>query len=370
VGWRLAGLLTVVCWTVAAPIGTGHVGLHSFANAAAPEAALKRFSFERVEMAVPVRIVLYAPDERSASTAATAAMDEIHRLNGVFSDYDARSELRRLCETAAEGRAVPVSEDLWTVLRASQRIARQSDGAFDVTIGPVVRLWRRARRQHELPSEGRLAEARRAVGYELIRLLPERKAVELQAEGMRLDLGGIAKGYAIDAALDVLRRHGIPRALVDAGGDVRVGDPPPGQSGWHIRVATGNEPTGDEPSPHPREGLAGLLVLNLANAAVATSGDAWQSVEIDGVHYSHIVDPRTGVGLTDRSTVTVVAPSGMLADALASAVSVLGPEKGIALVDSHEGTAVRVVRASGGEPEIRHSRSWEQIPRIRGINKD
>jgi len=363
VGWREVGLLAA-CLLVAT-VGSDALGFGPLPSAAAELEGLKRYNFRRVEMAVPIHIILYAPDEESASTAARAAFDEIHRLNGVFSDYDAQSELRRLCETAGSGTVVLVSEDLWAVLQASQRIARQSDGAFDITIGPVVRLWRRARRRYRLPSEQRLAEARQAVGYDLIRLVPEKRAVALTADDMRLDLGGIAKGYAIDAALAVLRRHGVERALIDAGGDVRLGDPPPGQSGWHVQVATGKEPEVAASPPRPaQEGEVGPVVLDLANVAVATSGDVWQSVEIDGTHYSHIVDPRTGIGLTDRSTVTVVAPTGMLADALASAVSVLGPPKGIALAGKYANTAVRVVRAPGGRPESHQSPSWEALPRL------
>ena len=332
--------------------------------------ALARFEFERVEMAVPVKVVFYAPDKAAASTAASAAFDEIHRLNAILSDYDPQSELRRLCRTAGRATAVPeettsgadptpsravaVSDDLWNVLQASQRMARLSDGAFDVTVGPVVKLWRRARRRHRLPTEQRLAEARERVGYQMIRLHPEGRKVELLRPDMRLDLGGIAKGYAVDAALDVLRRHGVTRALIDAGGDIRLGGPPPGEVGWRIAVAGTDR---EEPSAE---------VLLLANTAIATSGDAWQHVEIRGVRYSHIVDPRTGVGLTDRATVTVVAPTGMLADSLASAVSVLGPEPGIELVQKHPGAAVQIVRSRDdkqGGPVAVHGPGWAKLPR-------
>jgi thiamine biosynthesis lipoprotein len=188
------------------------------------------------------------------------------------------------------------------------------------------------------------------VGYQLIRLDPEFKTVELTKSGMRLDFGGIAKGYAIDQALDVLRQHGISRALVDAGGDIGLGDPPPDKPGWVIGVAP-LEP-GDQP----------LIYLSLSNVAIATSGDTWQFVEINGRRYSHLVDPRTATALSDHSSVTVIAPDCTTADSLASAVSVLGPEKGIELVDRTPGAAAYIVRLPEGEVETHESARWKALP--------
>ncbi|MGE4001886.1 MAG: FAD:protein FMN transferase, partial [Planctomycetaceae bacterium] len=184
---------------------------------------------------------------------------------------------------------------------------------------------------------------RRLVGYEQVQLDSLTQTVTLGQAGMRLDLGGIAKGYAADEALRVLQEHGIEHALIDAGGDIVTGQPPPGADGWRIGIAPLDAPDGD-----PQR------FLRLGNAAVATSGDASQFVEIDGIRYSHIMDPRTGLGLTTRSSVTIVAPDGIAADSLASAVSVLGPERGLKLLRSIAGTdALIVVRDDSG------LRSWE-----------
>jgi len=320
-------------------------------GAAPPEhAAWNRFEFERTEMAVTVRIVLYANDSETANGAAEAAFDRFRQLNDILSDYDPTSELRRLCDTSGEGVAVAVGEDLWTVLHRAQEVSEQSGGAFDVTVGPVVRLWRRARRQKELPPQEMLAEARACVGYQFIRMDPETRKVELLRSGMRLDLGGIAKGYAIDQALVVLREHGITRALVDAGGDVGLGDPPPDKPGWRIGVAS------LEPDSPPSR------YLLLSNAAVATSGDTWQYVRIGGRRYSHLVDPHTGIGLTDHSSVTVIAADATTADAWASAVSVMGPHKGLARIDRIPGAAALVVRAPQGAVETCESRRWKELP--------
>jgi thiamine biosynthesis lipoprotein len=213
-----------------------------------------------------------------------------------------------------------------------------------------VRLWRRARRQHELPSEERLAQARAAVGYEHLRLGcdPQRDGettVQLLRPGMQLDLGGIAKGYAADEALRTLSERGIDRALIDAGGDIVMSGPPPGQTGWLIGIAR------LEPDGEPTQ------FMRLAHRAVATSGDAWQYVVIDGVRYSHIVDPRTGLGLTRRSSVTIVAHDGITADSLATAVSVLGPEKGVTLIEETPETASLVVYLDDEQVRVVQSRN-------------
>ncbi len=318
--------------------------------AAAGEPGSDRFQFTRTEMAVPIKIVLYAPDGAAASRAAEAAFSRIRQLNAILSDYDPESELRRLGSASAEGKAVTVSEDLWRVLSQAQALSRRSGGAFDATVGPVVRLWRRARRQRHLPSPERLQPARELVGYRLVRLDSRRRAVELLKPGMRLDLGGIAKGYAVDEALAVLQKRGLSRALIDAGGDIALGDPPPGKRGWRIGIAR-----------LEADGPPSRIVL-LSRAAIATSGDTWQYVEIGGRRYSHIVDPRTGLGLTDHSSVTVVAPKGIVADGLASAVSVLGPQQGLKLIENTPGAAALIVRAPQGKVETHESSRWKDLP--------
>jgi thiamine biosynthesis lipoprotein len=172
-----------------------------------------------------------------------------------------------------------------------------------------------------LPPPDRLAAAAEATGQQYVLLHADDHSVRLTRPGMRLDLGGIAKGYALDAALQEIRNVGLTIALVNASGDMVAGDPPPGKPGWRVGIA-------------PLDPTAPPTVFgHLAHRAIATSGDAFQFVEIDGIRYSHIVDPRTGLGLTERSSVSVLAPDGMTADAMASAVCVLGSSRGLALVE-------------------------------------
>lgn len=300
-------------------------------------------------MAVPIELVFYAPEEDDANGAAKAVFERFRRLNQVLSDFDPNSDISMLSQSAGDGRAHPVGPDLWAVLFRAQEVARQSDGAFDVTVGPAVRLWRRARRQKQLPSQERIDQALQLVGYERIRLDPCQRAVELTKPGMQIDLGGIAKGYAIDEGLRVLRTLGITRAMIHAGGDIGLADPPPDKPGWTIGVGL------LEPTARPAR------FVSLSRCAVATSGDMWQFVVIAGKRYSHIVDPKTGIGLTEHCSVTVIAPEAMTADALSTAVSVLGPERGLRLVDQTPQAAAFIVRASPSKVEIYQSRRWQDL---------
>ena len=197
---------------------------------------LERFAYERAEMGVPFRVTLYAEEEALARSAAEAALDRVRELNGVLSDYEEESELYRLSRSSGQGRAVPVSADLWRVLEAGQRMAERSGGAFDLTVGPVVNLWRVARRKRVLPVPERLADALERTGFRWVRLEAATRSVELLREGMRLDAGGVAKGYAVEEALKVLRVRGCARAMVQAGGDTALGEAPPREAGWRIEV--------------------------------------------------------------------------------------------------------------------------------------
>jgi len=305
--------------------------------ARAAEPVLHRFSRTEIHMAVDFEVVVYAESEARANEALTKAMARIAALDKALSDYDPESELSKLSDSSrvAAGQEafprVPLSDDLWNVLSLAERVSRESRGAFDVTIGPLSRLWRRARRWKELPEAEQLAAARASVDYQWLRLDAQTRTAQLLRANMRLDLGGIAKGYAADEALRVVRACGLPRALVRASGDIAAGEPPPDERGWRVGLAPLNP---DEPP---------VRFIALAGAAVSTSGDARQHLVVDGRRYSHIIDPRTGLGVAGRSSVTVIAPQGALADSLATAISVLGPQEGLALVQRFPGAELYLV---------------------------
>ena len=263
-------------------------------------------------MGVQVRLVAYARDQEHGENAIKAAFARIAQLEDVASDYRPQSELMRLCARAG-GPPVPVSDDLYVMLERSLIIARQSGGAFDISVGPYVALWREARRTRKFPSDEDLRWARERVGYQRIVLDPVNKTAQLKVAGMKLDLGGIAKGYAGDEAIKVLKEHGIESALYEAGGDIVVSGAPPGTPGWVIDVV--NE----------RRGRPSQKIF-LKNAAVSTSGASFQYVDIGGKRYSHIVDPRTGIGLTETYLTTVIGPDGLTTDPLSKVASVLGRE--------------------------------------------
>ena len=309
---------------------------------------LQRFQFSSPHMGTLFHITLYAANQQLAEEAATAGFQRVAALNDMMSDYQADSELMQLAEHPP-GTPVQVSPELFDVLQRAQHFAQASGGAFDVTIGPYVRLWRFSRKRHQLPSAAELAAARAAFGYQKIRLDSKTRSVTLLAPNMRLDLGGIAKGYAADQVLALLKGRGVSRALVAASGDIAAGDPPPGQAGWKIAI-TGLDSTN-----------AATPQILLRNAAVSTSGDVEQTIEIDGTRYSHIVNPATGLGLTNRIQVTVVARDATTSDALATALSVLGKDSGLALVDKLPNAAARIVTRDRDRQQVFVSRKFHQL---------
>jgi len=358
--------------TASAPAAPAAVPPAATATAATAPAAgaadLQAFKYHAIKMGSDYNLVLYAPDAGAAEAAAKAAEVEIDRLDAVFSDYNAESELSKLSRLTRDGpMAAPtaISRDLYTVLALAQAMAKRTDGALDVTIGPYVQLWRRSRRQHQLPTPERLADARKSVGWKLLKLHPDSAedagdtaganvtdgpfTAQLLAADMRLDVGGIAMGYISDRVLSVLRDRGIRSAICDLSGDLAVGDPPPGRPGWRIAIQSLSAP--GEIAEY----------LEVANRGVSTSGDSYRFVEIDGVRYSHIVDPRTGLGLTRRIGVTIVAADGVTADVMATTLSVVGAQRGMELFK--DSLAARIVYEQDGAWATVASPAYRQLRR-------
>jgi thiamine biosynthesis lipoprotein len=288
-------------------------------------------------MGVDARLVVYARDRSSAERACKAAFDRIAALDTIMSDYRVDSELTRLGNKSG-GPPVRVSADLFTVLRNGQQLSRRSDGAFDVTVGPLVALWRLARKTAVLPDPAEIERSLKLVGWKKMRLNEQRRTVRLMARGMKLDLGGIAKGYAADEAQRTLKRHGVTRALVEMGGDIVVSGPPPGTNGWTIRVPNAG---GDHRQ----------VDMHFANRAISTSGDTEQFVVIGGIRYSHVVDPRSGQALTNRVQATVIAPNGLTSDPLSKIFALLDRRSAQRVLRAYPGTKsyVRVLEATDRE---------------------
>jgi len=308
--------------------------------------ATVRVAETQPHMGVPWTITVHAASDAAGAAAIAAGFAEVERLERILSDYDPNSELSRLSAASAASKAVPVGHDLWNVLTRAEEIRMLTDGAFDIAVGPLTGLWRQSRRSGHLPRSDKLAAARRAAAPGGIVLDRQSRAVSLKRPGMRLDPGGIGMGYAADRVLEVLGRQGIAAAMVDASGDIAVSAAPPGSAGWRITVAG---LPGDERS-------GGMLLLE--RKAVTTSGDAHQAVEIDGRSYSHIVDPRTGLGVAGPAAVTVIAPDAATADALATAASVLGPEQGSAVVGRFPNAAARFIWHDGATTRSLATPGW------------
>ena len=297
---------------------------------------ISRFGFTRYLMGTEVKILLYAADSTDAAGAAGQAFDHISELNEQLSDYLIDSEVSKLSTT--RGQPIAVGENLWNVLTTGQKIARASEGSFDVTVGPLTLLWRKAMRRATLPETVEITDALVAVGYRFLELDANRRTVQLNGENMRLDLGGIAKGYAADEALKTLIEADFASAAVDIGGDIALGNAPPGSDGWSVEVFDLNS-----------ENELETGTLTLENCGIAVSGDTYRYLEYDGIKYSHIINPLTGYGVVHERRVAVIAPSAMIADAWASAYSVMAWESATSDANGREDLSTRFVerRESG-----------------------
>ena len=306
---------------------------------------MSRFSFHRGLMGTQFNVIFYAPDSLMALRANAAVNARMDSLNQIMSDYMDGSEINQLSKTAGSGRWVPVSADLYNVLEKAQAIARLSNGRFDPTVGPLSLLWRRAVRRKEFPTDTERKRARRSVGYRFMELDSITRSVRLKKAGMRLDVGGIGQGFAIDEALVVLNQFGIQSALIDIGGDILAADAPPGSSGWRVGIGSG------------KAGDTDTTTILLRNSAITTSGDTYRFLEHNGRRYSHIMDPRSGLGLRHFVRATVLAPDGYRADALTKVFSVAGYRKSRRLLTRFPGVKLLILENKKGQLH-----KWQSAP--------
>ena len=303
---------TLLLLTQCRPDDTGTTGAapDTPSEASSKTAPLQRHTYQQNLMGTRFYITLYTADKKTADLAAKEAFQMASDINDSCSDYDATSELM-LLNADPPHQAMPVSDMLFDVINTALKISEQTQGAYDPTLGHHSYNWRMARKKGVLPTPEKIAAAKAASGWKNLQLDSEFRAVTKKIDHMRLDLGGIAKGYAAEEMLHILKRHGITRASITAGGEVRLGDPPPNTQGWDVTLKTLD--SNHQLSPQ---------TLMLSNCAISTSGDLHQSITIAGQRYSHICDPATGLGLTTRISATVIGPNATLTDALATALCV------------------------------------------------
>ena len=270
-----------------------------------------RYAYSMQKMGSPFNVVLYAKTKQIADSAAYQSFKLIDSINLICSDYDSSAELFKL-RYAVVGKPTKVSSILMELLCTARQAYNNSYGSFDITVGPLSRLWRNARKSQQFPNASAINEARKSVGFNKVQLDSGAQTITFLQPNMQLDMGGIAKGYAADKVLALLQSFGITNALVDAGGDMVAFGMPLQKKGWRVGVNI----------PGQQEALWKRKLI-LSNRAVATSGDAYQFMLHKGKKYAHIIDARTGYGVTFQRNVTVVAPNATTADWLATACSIL-----------------------------------------------
>ncbi len=264
--------------------------------------AQNRYEFTHPQMGTVFKITLYADDSSKAVKVSKVAFEKLDKLNLILSDYREDSEINQLCKNAYNQSFI-VSNDLWAILLESKKAYDLSNTNFDITIGPMTQLWRKMKRQNRLPSNEQIEKARAKVGFDNIVFDTKNQSVILKKEGMRIDFGGIGKGYAEDEMIKVLENNGINSAMIEGGGNIVVSNPPESEKGWKIEIKD--------------------KTYFLKNCGISTSGDLFQFVEIEGKKYSHILDPKTGIGMTTPIQISTIAPNSTTADWASTALCLM-----------------------------------------------
>ena len=308
---------------------------------------MTRFSFTESKMGAPFTIVFYSKDSVQAVSIAKRCFVLVDSFNFIFSDYIDTSELSYLSKTAGEN-SIPVklSPALYDILIQSKKAYELSEGAFDITMGPLSKLWRKARKQQLFPTDSTVRSIRNLIGFNKLIFDTLNKTVRLTQPGMQLDLGGIAQGYVAQKVIDFLLSQEITQALINASGDIVMSGAPVDKDGWVVGVNL----------PEKTDELLNQKLI-LKNRAVTTSGDAYQFIEKDGIRYSHIINPITGYGVTFHRNVTVIAADGATADWLATACSILSLKKAKKLA-SILGSEVLITELKRGRLKLNSTRGF------------
>ncbi len=308
----------------------------------------------RLVMGTFARVIIVAPNSNIAQKAAADAFAAIEKVDNLMSDFKADSDIGIVNKEAFQ-REVQVSEDTFEVIQRSIGFSKLTDGTFDITVGPLMDLFRKSKETEIVPTQEEIENAKAKTGYEKLILNAASKTVRFTVEGMRLDLGGIAKGYGVDKAIEAIQKTGAIGALVDIGGNIRCfGIPAKGKKTWLVGIQDPNE------AEKKNSGL--VMTLKITNESISTSGNYQQFVIIEGKRYSHIIDRKTGTGTAGLSSVTIITDNATDADALSTAVTVMGVEKGIELIENRNETeailipsgTTEYITTSGADKYIRN----------------
>ena len=322
------------------PIGAAVLCFHIAFCSLALAQTDQLFYESRPAMGSSFEVYLYAADRERASELFEAAFDEIERVEQALSNYRSSSELSRINANAADAPVV-TDPDVFALLDRAFVYSRESDGAFDVTVGKLMKAWGFFRGAGHYPSIEELARARAQTGWQRVRLDKRARSVNFLARGIELDLGGIGKGYAVDCVAGVLREAGVTAALISSGSSsIYAIGAPPGKAGWLVRVS----------DPLDRTHI--LSTISLKDQSLSTSGSYEKFFKLNGRTYCHIMDPRIGRPVEGMLQTSIIAPEATDSDALSTAVFVMGPERSARLLDNIAGTAAIFVTDRNGVERI------------------
>ncbi len=320
-----------------------------------PKGRIEADSGHRMIMGTFARIVAVATDSKTAEDCIEPAFEQLERIEALMSYHKDDSEINKVNRDAYKG-PVKVSKLLFEVLQRSIEFSEVSGGAFDITIGALVELRRLAAEANSVPAGAELRQACSRVGYDKLILDSSESSVQFTVAGMKLDLGGIAKGYAIDKAIEAMQGCGAVGGLVDIGGDIRCfGAPPQGKDCWLIGLQDPNQ------TSEALDTGTTLLILELKDGAVATSGDYRRFNLVDGKKYSHIINSNTGYSVNELASVTIISGSSTESDALATAVSVMGQERGLVMIESMPEVEAILISAGPGFERFQSSGAEKYI---------
>lgn len=279
------------------------------------QAQLQRFSFSQTKMAAPFSITFYDDDSVHAVVTSQKCFALVDKYVFVYSDYIDSSEINLLCKKAGAGGKTVVSAELLDILLHAKAAYIKSNKSFDITLGPLTRLWRKARKENLFPDDKTVKEKLALTGFNKIIIDSLQQTVQLLQSGIQIDMGGIAQGYIVQKVINFLKDNGITNALVNASGDISAIGKPSGTPGWTVAIAM----------PQSENAVLNKKLL-ISNKAVTTSGDTYQFIEHNGKKYSHVINPATGYGITSRRSVTVIADDATTADWFTKACSLLPAE--------------------------------------------
>ena len=289
-------------------------------------------------------------EKMTVSNALTAAHEAIREVEKTCNIFDPESELAKLNATAAD-EPFACGELLWDVLTRARAFWKDSGGVFDVTIDPLMKLWGFHSNRETLPPAEEIAEAKRLTGLEKVLFDDKKHTVKFTVPGMSINLGGIAKGYALDRAADAVRELGVKTGWIEIGGNILA---LPKKSGGG-KYAAGIR------NPFHKDDLLGKTALS--DAAISTSGNYERYVVIDGKQYTHIIDPATGLPVSGMDSVTVIAPTGIASDAISTSIFIAGPDAVAAWTKKFPGLRVLIVRGPADKPEVlKYGVGWSDIP--------